>query len=168
MSKQDKQTEFTLSRSVTHLLHRAQQAAVNESAEGLALKGLTIRQFAVLAALHDADGQSQSSLVDVTGIDRSTLADMVARMEKSGLVERVRSTEDARAKAVSLTPDGLTAFENAAPEVMEADAFLTEELRKSRRESLLLSLSIISGDYQEEEPRKSKKKKKKKKKIKKK
>ena len=47
---------------------------------------------------------------------------------------------------------------------MAADEVLTEELRKSRRESLLLSLSVISGDYEdeEEEPRKSKKKKKKK------
>lgn len=167
MSKQDKPVDFTLSRSVTHLLHRAQQAAVNESAEGLASKGLTIRQFAVLAALNDQDGQSQSSLVEMTGIDRSTLADMVARMEKSGLVERVRSAEDARAKAVSLTTDGRSAFEDAAPEVMAADAFLTEELRKSRRESLLMSLTIIAGDYEEEEePRKAKKKKKKKKKKK--
>ena len=163
MSKQEKPLDFTLSRSVTHLLHRAQQAAVNESAEGLAGKGLTIRQFAVLAALNDEDGQSQSSLVEVTGIDRSTLADMVARMEKSGLVQRLKSTEDARAKAVSLTAEGLSAFADAAPEVMEADAFLTDELRKSRRESLLLSLTIIAGDYEEEETRKSKKKKKKKK-----
>ncbi|MEO1553447.1 MAG: MarR family transcriptional regulator [Pseudomonadota bacterium] len=168
MSKQETSTDFTLARSVTHLLHRAQQAAVNESAAGLADQGLTIRQFAVLAALNDDDGQSQSSLVDVTGIDRSTLADMVSRMEKTGLVQRVKSVEDARAKAVSLTSAGRKAFEGAAPEVMEADAILTEELRKSRRESLLLSLSIISGDYEEEEdePRKSKKKKKKKKKKK--
>ena len=151
MSKQETISEFTLARSVTHLLHRAQQAAVNESANGLAEKGLTIRQFAVLAALNDEDGQSQSSLVDVTGSDRSTLADMVSRMEKTGLVQRVKSTEDARAKAVSLTKAGRVAFEGAAPEVMEADEVLTEELRKSRRESLLLSLSIISGDHEEEE-----------------
>ena len=111
MSKQEMSDEFTLARSVTHLLHRAQQAAVNESAAALADKGLTIRQFAVLAALNDDDGQSQSSLVDVTGIDRSTLADMVSRMEKTGLVQRVKSKEDARAKAVSLTDAGRAAFE---------------------------------------------------------
>ena len=81
MGKQETKHAFTLAGSVTHLLHRAQQAAVNQSAQGLADKGLTIRQFAVLAALNDQDGQSQSSLVDVTGIDRSTLADMVSRME---------------------------------------------------------------------------------------
>ena len=55
MSKQEASSGFTLARSVTHLLHRAQQAAVNESANGLANQGLTIRQFAVLAALNDDD-----------------------------------------------------------------------------------------------------------------
>ncbi|MEL6829493.1 MAG: MarR family transcriptional regulator, partial [Pseudomonadota bacterium] len=102
MAKEESALEFTLAMSATHLLHRAQQVAVNISAAGLAEKGLTIRQFAVLAALHDEDGQSQSSLVDATGIDRSTLADMVSRMEKSGLVARVKSNSDGRAKAVSL------------------------------------------------------------------
>jgi DNA-binding MarR family transcriptional regulator len=170
MGKQETKHAFTLAGSVTHLLHRAQQAAVNQSAQGLADKGLTIRQFAVLAALNDQDGQSQSSLVDVTGIDRSTLADMVSRMEKSGLVQRVKSNEDARAKAVSLTDAGQASFDNAVSVVIEADAILTEDLRKSRRESLMTSLSSISGDLEEEYvPRKkglkgSKKKKKKKKK----
>lgn len=170
MGKQETKSGFTLAGSVTHLLHRAQQSAVNQSAVGLAAKGLTIRQFAVLAALNDENGQSQSSLVDVTGIDRSTLADMVSRMEKSGLVQRVKSNQDARAKAVSLTDAGRTAFEDVVPIVIEADAILTEDLRKSRRESLLVSLASISGDLEEEiVPRKkglkgSKKKKKKKKK----
>jgi len=166
MNKQDQAADFTLSASITHLLHRAQQAAINASAEGLADKGLTIRQFAVLAALNDEDGQSQSDLVRVTGIDRSTLADMVSRMEKSGLVKRIKSKEDARAKAVSLTPDGQKAYEVAAPEVIEADRVLTEDLRKSRRQSLLLCLAIISGDYEDQEdvPKSKKKKKKKKKK----
>lgn len=174
MAKQDGTIEFSLGRSATHLLHRAQQMAVNLSSEALGKKGLTIRQFAVLAALFEEDGQSQSNLVDMTGIDRSTLADMVARMEKSGLVARVTSKDDARAKAVSLTGHGQDAFKNTAPTVQEADKILIEDLRKSRRASLIESLSIISGlDIEEEEDeneikkrKKAMKKKKKKKKAK--
>lgn len=175
MGTQDDTTEFSLGRSATHLLHRAQQMAVNLSAEVLAKKGLTIRQFAVLAALHEENGQSQSSLVEMTGIDRSTLADMVARMEKSGLVERVTSKEDARAKAVSLTDAGEKSYQDAAPTVQEADLILIEDLRKARRASLIESLAVISGleieedDEDEGEIKKRKKaikKKKKKKKAK--
>ena len=164
MGKQVKQRNYRLSNSVTHLLHRAQQAAVTQSVLELADQGLTIRQFAVLAALHEVDGQSQADLVEETGIDRSTLADMVSRMEKSGLLERTQSEEDARAKSVSLSASGLKAFEAAAPIVMEADEILLEDLRKSRRASLMESLAHIAGEEEEEEPRKKVKKKKKKKK----
>ncbi|MEM7493804.1 MAG: MarR family transcriptional regulator [Pseudomonadota bacterium] len=173
MAKQDGSGDFSLEQSATHLLHRAQQMAVNLSSEALGKKSLTIRQFAVLAALYEEDGQSQSSLVDMTGIDRSTLADMVARMEKSDLVARVTSKEDARAKAVSLTEHGRKAFETVAPTVQEADAILIEDLRKSRRSSLIESLAIISGlkveeeDESESEIKKRKKAMKKKKKKKK-
>lgn len=174
MGKQDETLDFSLGRSATHLLHRAQQMAVNLSADALGKKGLTIRQFAVLAALHEEDGQSQSSLVEMTGIDRSTLADMVARMEKSGLVKRVTSEEDARAKAVSLTDAGEAAFQNTVPIVQEADEVLIEDLRKARRTSLIESLAVISGlEIEDEEDegeikkrKKAIKKKKKKKKAK--
>ncbi|MEM1087420.1 MAG: MarR family transcriptional regulator [Pseudomonadota bacterium] len=175
MAKNDEMSEFSLGRSATHLLHRAQQMAVNLSSEALGKKGLTIRQFAVLAALYEENGQSQSSLVDMTGIDRSTLADMVARMEKSGLVARTVSEEDARAKAVSLTAAGQKTFKNSVPVVQEADKVLIEDLRKVRRASLIESLAVISGLEVEEEDeeneikqRKSAMKKKKKKKKKKK
>lgn len=161
MGKQDQEPSFTLATSTTHLLHRAQQIAVDLSAAALATTGLTIRQFAVLAALNDEDGQTQSSLVEVTGIDRSTLADMVARMEKGGMVQRIKSSHDARAKAVSLTDAGRAAFDVSAPVVQAADAELVAQLRKSRRASLLESLITIGeGTPPVEEPKPSKKDKK--------
>ena len=164
MAKQENDPVFHLASSATHLLHRAQQVAVNLSAAGLAEKGLTIRQFAVLAALYEEDGQSQSNLVDATGIDRSTLADMVSRMEKGGLVQRVKSQDDARAKAVSLTGEGEKAYTEAAPIVADADIELLEDLRKSRRTSLIGALAIVAGDETEDIDERPKKKKKKKKK----
>ena len=174
MAKQDAKANYSLDQSATHLLHRAHQAAVTLSAGALAMKGLTIRQFAVLAALHTQDGQNQSSLVTATGIDRSTLADMVSRMEKGGLIRRTPSTEDARAKAVSLAPAGEIAFQEALPQVQQADALLLNGLRSTRRDSLISALAILAGAGEPEPekaakkpkkaPKKDKKKKKKKKK----
>lgn len=168
MGKQDKETAFDLNASPTHLLHRAQQSAVTLSVGGLAQRGLTIRQFAVLAALDGKPGQNQAMLVEATGIDRSTLADMVSRMEKSGLLKRAVSKEDARAKVVSLSAAGTRAYKAAVIEVIAADAELMTGLRKSSRESLINTLSIIAGDKKAEKTKKSKKDDKKKKKKKKK
>ena len=145
MSKQDSKAGFSLNRSATHLLHRAQQAAVTLSAGSLGAKGLTIRHFAVLAALYGQDDQSQSSLVEMTGIDRSTLADMVSRMEHSRLIRRVTSKIDARVKAVSLAAAGIKAYTNAAAQVEAADAELLKSLGKSQRKDLLKALAQLTG-----------------------
>ncbi|MEQ8557656.1 MAG: MarR family transcriptional regulator [Henriciella sp.] len=149
MTEQQAGTEFDLAASPSHLLHRAQQAAVNLSSGALADQGLTLRQFAVLAALAAQEGQSQARLVDKTGIDRSTLADMVVRMERAGYIKRVDSTEDRRAKAVSLLAKGRKAYEAAMPAVAEADKQVLDMIRANRRIGFLASLASIGGPEEE-------------------
>lgn len=134
---------FALEVSPSHLLHRAQQMAANRSAAALRDAGITLRQFSVLAAIAGQEGASQSSLVETTGIDRSTLADMVSRMEKAGLIARIQSQSDARAKAVSLTESGREALDTAAPAVHAADQMLLDALPKNRRGPFIDLLSTL-------------------------
>jgi DNA-binding MarR family transcriptional regulator len=56
---------------------------------------LTPRQVAVLTTVAENEGLSQTGIVDCTGIDRSTLADLVRRLKLKGLLERRRTKEDA-------------------------------------------------------------------------
>lgn len=134
---------FALSASLSHLLHRAQQLAANRSAEQLREAGVTLRQFSVLAAVSQEEGSSQSRLVDATGIDRSTLADMLNRMERAGLIARKVSREDARAKSVALTAKGTDALEVAAPAVRSADDALIASLAKNRRAAFVDLLTTL-------------------------
>lgn len=138
-----KDARFVLEASPSHLLHRAQQMAATQSAIALKEAGITLRQFSVLAAVAEEEGTSQSRLVEMTGIDRSTLADMVGRMDGAGLLKRVRSEADARAKSVTLTAAGRTALEKAAPSVHEADTLLLGRLPKNRRGSFLDILTSL-------------------------
>src|SRR3569832_834479 len=110
-----------LERSPSHLLHRALQTALDIYAEEFGENGLTQRQLAVLAAAEAREGATQADLVRVTGIDRSTLADMARRMIDKGLLERERSTLDARANAVRLTDAGRAALVAAQPRMAAAD-----------------------------------------------
>lgn len=141
---------FNLNASPSHLLHRAQQAAANHSAKALKTAGITLRQFSLLAALDGNDGVSQSDLVNATGIDRSTLADMVARMETGGLIKRAASKTDARAKSVSLTAKGKKALDKALPAVAAADAALFAALPKVKQDALM---SGLVGLAEEEAPK---------------
>lgn len=143
---EDVTTHYDLSRSPSHLLHRAQQYAANLSSTSLKSAGITLRQFSVLAAVANEEGASQSRLVEATGIDRSTLADMVSRMETAGLILRESSDADKRAKAVSLTDAGREALGAAAPAVIEADAALMTALPKNRRDAFLAILSVLVTD----------------------
>lgn len=152
MADEQAKQGFDLQASPSHLLHRAQQSAVNLSSAALADQGLTLRQFAVLAALAGEEGQSQARLVDETGIDRSTLAEMVSRMEASGYIKRTVSPEDKRAKAVSLMAKGRKAYEAALPHVEAADAELLAMVRSNRRAALIDSLARFAGPQASEAP----------------
>ncbi len=132
---------FNLNASPSHLLHRAQQIAANQSASALKAAGVTLRQFSVLAALSGNEGVSQSDLVNATGIDRSTLADMVQRMESGGLIKRADSKTDARAKSVSLTAKGRKAYDKALPAVRSADSALFGSMAKAKQDALMQGLT---------------------------
>lgn len=133
-----------LSQSPSHLLHRALQLCLDIYAEEAAEIGLTQRQYAVLEATAQHQGLTQTELVKATGIDRSTLADLVSRLITKGYLERERSTLDARAKAVRLSPSGQEALEKARPCVINADKRLLSMLPKTRRQNLIEILQHLS------------------------
>lgn len=141
----EKDTGFALGSSPIHLLHRAQQVAGEYFAARLKKSGLTVRQFAVLCALDTHPGGTQTDLVALTGIDRSTLADLIHRLEDRGLVARNRASLDARANSVTLTPAGQKAWREAIPEVQAADEAILAMLHKSKRKALIASLQHVSA-----------------------
>jgi DNA-binding MarR family transcriptional regulator len=97
--------------SALHLLHRAGQCAGDVFQAEMVAGDLTPRQFAVLVSVSQDEGLSQTSLVRKTGIDRSTLADIVRRMLRKGLLQRQRTKDDARAYSVKLTEEGWKALQ---------------------------------------------------------
>ncbi|QQQ17727.1 MarR family transcriptional regulator [Brevundimonas vitis] len=134
-----------LADSPSHLMHRALQLALDIYAEEMGPSGLTQRQFAVLEAVSAKSGLTQTDLVRATGIDRSTLADLVSRMTTKGLLERERSTLDARAKAVRLSPSGTEALETARPRVVAADKRIMALLPKNKRDGFLELLGELGA-----------------------
>jgi DNA-binding MarR family transcriptional regulator len=134
-----------LSRSVTHLLNRSLQLALDFHAEAAAGASLTQRQFTVLSAVGAADGLTQNDLVRATGIDRSTLADLVSRLLVKGLLLRERSLTDARANTVHLSAAGRDALGAGAGAAAAADDRLLALLSPKKRDSLLKGLGVLAA-----------------------
>jgi MarR family transcriptional regulator, temperature-dependent positive regulator of motility len=133
-----------LARSFSHLLKRAVQFSVHRYNEEVGKSGLTHRQFTVLAAVDSNDGKSQTELVKITGIDRSTLADMVARLMAQGLVQRRRTKEDARTNSVRLTPQGKKMLKTAQSGAEDVDKQLLAMFPVADRKTLNDCLSELA------------------------
>ena len=158
---------FNLAESPGHLLHRAQQFAAERFTKAMAGARLTQRQFAVLHATAQQEGLTQTDLVKATGIDRSTLAELVARMVKNGLLERQKLEGDARANAVKLSTEGRTLLEVATLGAMEADEAILSSLPKNKRASFLetlrrIAITLEKGEEAAQKAREKEKEKKKK------
>lgn len=137
-----------LARSPIHLLHRAGQCAADIFTAEMAGLDLTPRQFAVLLTVSMNEGLSQTDLVMLTGIDRSTLADIVRRMLKKGLLQRRRTREDARAYAVKLTDEGMRVLAAARPKVEAVDARILLALSGDQQSTLVSDLKAIVASLQ--------------------
>jgi MarR family transcriptional regulator, temperature-dependent positive regulator of motility len=139
---------YRLALSTSHLLHRAEQLAADRFTH-LVGDTVTLRQFAVLAAVAETPGLSQIDLVRATGIDRSTLAEMLTRMEKRGLIERATSEADGRARAVTLSADGRAAFLASIRHARAADAAILDMLPRTKAKSLqaiLMKLAKLADE----------------------
>lgn len=132
-----------LDRSPIHQLHRAGQCAADVFQAEMGGGDLTPRQYAVLITVSQNEGLSQTHLVEKTGIDRSTLADIVRRMLKKGLLHRRRTKEDARAYAVKLTEEGWRTLRSAEPVAKRVDERILAALPAGQRERFLNDLGAI-------------------------
>jgi len=132
-----------LDSSPIHLLHRAGQCAVDVFQAEIGVEELTPRQYAILIAVAQHEGLSQTSLVERTGIDRSTLADIVRRLLKKGLIQRRRTKEDARAYAVRLTDAGVRMLKQLEPLARRVDERILEALPGQQREQFVADLNTI-------------------------
>lgn len=139
-------TANPIDRSPVHLLHRAHQAVDHLFDAGMKANGLTARQLAVLVTVSQNEGLSQTDIVERTGVDRSTLADVVKRLKRKGLLQRRRAKEDARAYAVTLTEQGKQVLRAAEPLGRRVDERILDALPAKRRAEFMDALaSIVSS-----------------------
>jgi DNA-binding MarR family transcriptional regulator len=133
-----------LRRTPGHLLRRAQQRAVELFVQAVGENGLRPPQFAVLVTVYQNPGLNQTHLVDKTGIDRSTVADMVERMAARGFIERRRDSADQRVNTLWITGAGIAALESCVEAAMEVQAAILAPVPPEKRAALLEALELLA------------------------
>ena len=125
-----------------YLIRRAQQAHVAAWNRIVSTEVSSV-QYAILATLDRVGEASQRELCDEIDLDRSTIADLVSRMERRGLLAPPRSADDARRNTVTLTPHGLAERHRLRPLVAEVEETLTGGLAPGVRDALRDALRAV-------------------------
>jgi DNA-binding MarR family transcriptional regulator len=135
---------FDLLRAPGHLLRRNHQRSYELFAQRVG-DGVTRQQAALLIALSQRPGASQNDLVGETGMDKSTLKELLGRMAERGLVERLRHPADSRAWALHLTPAGLRVLAEVMPLVEAAQRDILAPLPEAQRPVFVRMLRVLAG-----------------------
>ncbi|HEY5431397.1 MAG TPA: MarR family winged helix-turn-helix transcriptional regulator [Solirubrobacteraceae bacterium] len=118
-----------------HLLRRAQQLHVAVWLRDVCAETTSV-QFAALSVLDQRPRASQRELGRVLDLDRSTIADLVARMVRRGLIGRERDEDDRRRNVLQLTTAGRQELARLRPRVEAIEPTLTAGLSSSERDEL--------------------------------
>ncbi len=95
-----------LARRPGFLIRRLHQIHLALFAEECGAFGVTPVQYSILTVAAARPGLDQAALAIEVGVDRATMADVLARLERRGLVRRSRAERDARVKLVHATTAG--------------------------------------------------------------
>ena len=130
------------------LIRRLHQIHVALFAEECGAFNITPVQYSIMSVAHMRPGLDQSELTQEVGVDRATLANVLARLEKRGLVRRDRTVHDRRLKQVHLTPDGVTVIVNMTEPARRAHARTIAALTGAERAAFLYGLTrlVVAGN----------------------
>lgn len=129
-------------RHIGHLIRRAQQVHAALWASDVSERISSV-QYSALAVLERMPGASQKELGDEASLDRSTVAELVRRMERLGLVERLRDDDDRRRNVVALTDQGRAELATLRPAVTALQERLLEHLDARESAELRRLLGLV-------------------------
>lgn len=132
-----------LTRRPGFLVRRLHQIHLALFAEECAAFDLTPVQYSIMTAIQRQPGLDQVRLGEQVGIDRATMADVLARLEKRGLVMRRRSGVDGRLKLVSLSASGRRLLVRIDPYAERAHERTVAALPARERRAFIRSLTRL-------------------------
>ncbi|HXN67564.1 MAG TPA: MarR family transcriptional regulator [Bradyrhizobium sp.] len=143
---QNKNSAITMDAVYTapgYLFRRMQQIAVSIFIEECRTFDLTPVQFAALVAIHTHPGIDATRLSAVIAFDRSTLGNVIERLETKHHIERKPSRDDKRIKLLYLTKAGAALLRDIMPTVDRAQARMLQPLKPADRKTLLALLTQL-------------------------
>ena len=148
---EDALATFELLDAPGHLLRRNHQRSYDIFCR-IVGDDVTRQQIAVLVALAKHPGASQRDLVQGTGMDKSTLKEMLGRLVEKGWIARERHAADSRAWTMRITEAGGQVLLDRLPKVRAAQEEILAPLSERDRGALIHFLRVLAGVEQPSPP----------------
>jgi len=132
--------EFELYGAPGHLIRRLQQIAVALFMAETRRFDITPVQYAALFSIRAKPGLDQTALANVIAIDRSTIANVVERLEAKKLITRKAGASDRRTKRLYVTAAGRKLLAGVIPAVQSAQGMILAPLKPGERGAFMSML----------------------------
>lgn len=132
-----------------HLIRRAHQISTALFTEECAKFDLTAVQYAALRAIGATPGIDATRLSALIAFDRSTIGDVLDRLEQKGWIARQSALTDRRIKTIELSAHGRTLLHQVEPAVERVQERILAPLAPPDRDrfiALLQQLANLHGD----------------------
>jgi DNA-binding MarR family transcriptional regulator len=123
-----------------HLIRRLQQISFALFLDQAKEFDVTPVQYAALVAINNHPGIDQTALCNIIAFDRSTIGDVVGRLEKKKLIKRFNGAIDRRTKSLSITPSGRRLIRDIEPAVASTQRLILAPLRPGERKAFMAML----------------------------
>lgn len=141
----DRALDFEAMLAVSNIYRAANAVRNRMEREVLAPAGLSWGGFTILFVLWVWGERETGQLAQDCGLAKGTLSGMLTTLEKSGLVERTRHSEDGRRVVVRLLDGGLDTIESVFPEFNRYEAKFIADLDHDERRDLARLLRRVTA-----------------------
>ena len=128
-NSQNKYDCIKLANQLCFPLYACAKEVVRQYRKPLEKLGLTYTQYVVMMVFWEHGGMTESELGKLVHLDSGTLAPLLKRLEKQGLINRTRPDDNERKLFLSLTEQGEALKDKAVnvPQAMQGCIDLDEE-----------------------------------------
>ena len=126
-----------------HHIRRLHQIAVAIFLQETESHELTPVQYAALQTVANAPGTDQRTLAGRIGLDTSTVAGVVDRLEARALLQRNASLQDKRVRLLTLTAAGIDLLQTVEPAMRLAQLRILAPLPRAERAEFMRMLRVL-------------------------
>lgn len=126
-----------------HLIRRLQQISLALFMEQAKEFDVTPVQYAAIFAVNNHPGIDQTALSNIIAFDRSTIGDVVNRLEKKKLIKRRDGAADRRTKSLYITPAGRRLIGDIEPAVAATQRLILAPLKAEERSIFMRMLKRL-------------------------